>query len=326
MANSYTTFPDSVQTFDIKTDISSSVYSDWIKYNSYISKGEFANAAQLLQSNVELQKCIVDSVYINQMSKTIEEVQNLFLNDVQRYIHETVIDMGEWNAATKYTKYNFVTYPINGVIQTFECLRDDIPIGTLPTNNTYWVPRIIQGEKGEPGLGLSPRGVWNRVSVYYKNDFVAYNNSFWQCLYQNTNSEPTTSNENWLQLIALTEQLFKQFEEFVINKMSDLKNEMSDEVETLGDTMLSTINDSILEHDNIINSENGAHGIRYYNEELQYKSNDTWLTIETSGGGGSYIGTVPPEDKALLWIDTANSGVIKYYDGTSWVVTKAAWG
>jgi hypothetical protein len=95
MANSYTTFPDSVQTFDIKTDISSSVYSDWVKYNSYISKGEFANATQLLQSNTELQKCIVDSVYMNKMSKTVEEIQTLFLNDVQRYIHETITNKGD---------------------------------------------------------------------------------------------------------------------------------------------------------------------------------------------------------------------------------------
>ena len=73
MANSYTTFPDSVQRFDLKTDVSSSVYADWKQFNTYIANGEFANATLLLQSNMELQKCIIDSVYINQISKTVEE-------------------------------------------------------------------------------------------------------------------------------------------------------------------------------------------------------------------------------------------------------------
>ena len=207
MANSYTSFPDSVQTFDIKTDVSSSVYSAWKQFNTYISNGEFANASSLLQSNTELQKCIIDSTYINKMSKTIEEVQDLFLNNIQSYIHETIINKGEWNATTKYVKYNFVTYPVNGIIQTFECLSDATPISTLPTNTTYWIPRVIQGEKGVSGLGLAPRGVWNNIALYLVNDFVAYGNSFWQCLNQNSNSEPSETNTNWLRLIDLNDEL-----------------------------------------------------------------------------------------------------------------------
>lgn len=302
MANSYTTFPDSVQRFDLKTDVSSSVYADWKQLNTYIANGQFANATTLLQANTELQKCIIDSVYINQISKTVEEVQDLFLNDVQVYIHETVVNKGEWNSSTKYTKYNFVTYPINGVMQTFECLRDDTPIATLPTNTTYWIPRVIQGEKGESGLGLVPRGLWHNLSLYLTNDFVAYNNAFWQCLVQNSGSEPSDTNINWLRLVDFSE-IFVQMSE----------------------QMLEEVGLAISEHDVPINTINGAHGIRYYNEELQYKNGETWTTIET-GSGGSYIGTTAPIDTALLWIDTGNGGVMKYHNGTSWVATKAVWG
>lgn len=302
MANSYTTFPDSVQRFDLKTDVSSSVYADWKQFNTYIANGEFANATLLLQSNMELQKCIIDSVYINQISKTVEEVEDLFLNNVQTYIHETVINKGEWSATVKYSKYNFVTYPINGIVQSFECLRDDTPIATLPTNTTYWIPRIIQGEKGESGLGLVPRGLWNEISLYLVSDFVSYNNSFWQCLVQNSNSEPTDTNINWLRLVDFSE-VFAQLSEQVSGEITYAVNT----------------------HDVPINTVNGAHGIRYYNEELQYKSGETWMTIET-GSGGSYIGSTAPDDTALLWIDTGNGGVMKYHNGTSWVATKAVWG
>ena len=313
MANSYTTFPDSVQTFDLKTDVSSSVYSDWVKYNSYISKGEFANATQLLQSNTELQKCIVDGLYINKISKTVEEIQELFLNNIQTYIHETVKTKGEWSSETKYIKYDFVTYPVNGITHTYECLRDDTPIATLPTNETYWIPRVIQGERGSSGLGLAPRGVWSNTALYLVNDFVSHNSGFWQCLNQNSDSEPSFSNTNWLCLVNLGDETSKQ-----------ITQELDNFEEALG----INVNNLINAHDVYINSENGAHGIRYYNEELQYKSEDTWLTIETGGGGsgGSYVGDTAPINTNLLWIDTSNGGVMKYYDGTSWVGTKAVWG
>lgn len=291
MANTYTTFPNSVQTFDLKTDVSSSVYATWKQFNTYIANGEFANATSLLQTNTELQKCIIDSVYINQLSKTVEEIQTLFLNEIQTYIHETIINKGEWNATTKYVKYNFVTYPVNGIIQTFECLRDDTPIATLPTNETYWIPRVIQGEKGNSGLGLTPRGIWNNTALYLVNDFVSHNNSFWQCLNQNNNNEPTNSNTNWLCLVDLSE----------------------------------SITDAIIKHDTLVNTEDGAHGFRYYQSELQYKNGSSWTTIET-GVGGSYVGATAPANTEILWVDTSNGGVLKYYNGTAWVATRSVWG
>ena len=302
MANSYTTFPESVQTFDLRTDVSSSVYTTWKQFNNYIANGEFANATNLLQTNTELQKCIIDSVYINKLSKTVEEIQTLFLNEIQTYIHETIIDKGEWDATTKYVKYNFVTYAVNGVIQTFECVRDDTPIATIPTDETYWIPRVIQGEKGESGLGLTPRGLWSDTALYLVNDFVSYNNSFWQCLNQNNNSEPTNSNRNWLRLIDLSADIIKLSEEVSVD-----------------------IDNAISEHNTQVNTEGGAHGFRYYQNELQYKNGSNWNTIEI-GAGGSYVGTTAPTNTELLWIDTGNSGVLKYYNGTSWVATKAVWG
>jgi len=344
MANAYTTFPDSVQRFDLKTDVSSSVYDDWKQFNTYIANGQFANATNLLQSNTELQKCIIDGVYINQLSKTVEEVQDLFLNNIQSYIHETVQHKGDWNATTKYVKYNFVTYSINGITQTFECLRDDTPIATLPTNTTYWIPRIIQGEKGTPGLGLIPRGIWNSTALYLVNDFVAHNNSFWQCLIQNSNNEPNSSNTSWLQLIDLSVMLNDLSTE-IIDMSTELSSDISDlskvvqdnnttlstNIETVSNnvnTLTGTVNDlstRLTNHDVQVNTENGSHGFRYYQNLLQYKNGTAWTTIQM-GSGGSHVGSTAPSDTKLLWIDTANGGTMKYHNGTSWVTTKAVWG
>lgn len=197
MANSYTTFPDSVQTFDLRTDVSSGVYSAWKQFNTYISNGEFANASSLLQSNSELQKCIIDSVYVNRLSKTVEEIQTIFLNEIQTYIHETVLHKGTWNASTKYTKYNFVNYTIGETVQSYECLRDDTPIGIAPTNTTYWIPRVIKGEQGAPGIGLAPRGTFSETTVYYQYDLVLYNDQLWYAIKDNPNGIPSASSTDW---------------------------------------------------------------------------------------------------------------------------------
>lgn len=203
MANNYTTFPDSVQRFDLKTDVSSGVYSAWRQFNTYITNGQFTNAASLLQSNTELQKCIIDSVYMNTISKTVEEIEDLFLNNIQQYIHETVIHKGEWNAAVKYVKYNFVTHTVGNIVQTYECLRDDTPIGTAPTNTTYWIPRVIRGEKGESGLGLTPRGEWNGFTQYYQYDLVSSNNVLWTANYDNIGYFPNDTSPVWTPVLSM---------------------------------------------------------------------------------------------------------------------------
>ena len=43
------------------------------------------------------------------------------------------------------------------------------------------------------------------------------------------------------------------------------------------------------------------------------------ITIESTASGGSYVGSSAPSDTNLLWLDTSNSGILKYYDGTKWV-------
>jgi hypothetical protein len=229
MANGYTSFPDSVQRFDIKTDVSSSVYSDWKQFNTYVANGQFANATTLLQSNTELQKCIIDGNYINTLSKTVEEVEDLFLNKVQTYIHETVIHKGEWSNKIKYTKYNFVTFKVYGVTQTFECLRDDTPIGVEPTNTIYWVQRTIKGEQGESGTGLTPRGVWSEYTTYYKDDLVVLNNILWVANEENRGHAPHKTSSVWYSILSLNfvlAELKIQDEEIdaIINGSAELKD------------------------------------------------------------------------------------------------------
>lgn len=50
--------------------------------------------------------------------------------------------------------------------------------------------------------------------------------------------------------------------------------------------------------------------------------------LEASSGGGGIIvsDTEPTGDSSMLWIDTGNGGIPKYWNGSAWTAVKAVWG
>lgn len=50
------------------------------------------------------------------------------------------------------------------------------------------------------------------------------------------------------------------------------------------------------------------------------------ITEYVGAQGGLAIQTTPPSNHQVLWIDTANGGIAKYWNGASWVIVKATWG
>ena len=62
-------------------------------------------------------------------------------------------------------------------------------------------------------------------------------------------------------------------------------------------------------------------GLVYFWQQVK-----NYIDIKCGQSGGVYIGDVAPENTNILWVDTSNGGILKYYDGTSWIATKAVWG
>lgn len=61
-----------------------------------------------------------------------------------------------------------------------------------------------------------------------------------------------------------------------------------------------------------IYSESGSHGLRYYNNNLEYYYNDTWNKIAINGSGGN---TTIITDKDIILSSSANNALVKYSNG-----------
>lgn len=71
--------------------------------------------------------------------------------------------------------------------------------------------------------------------------------------------------------LALLEQSMTAFQQSVDDLQANIDN-----------LDLTSINEHLTKQ---LNSEEGAHGFRYYNDELQFNNGSTWITIETGAGG-----------------------------------------
>jgi len=43
------------------------------------------------------------------------------------------------------------------------------------------------------------------------------------------------------------------------------------------------------------------------------------------GKGGTHIGNTAPASTSMLWVDTGNEGVTKYYNGSKWTPIRSTW-
>lgn len=107
-----------------------------------------------------------------------------------------LIDCGEYINDRKYEVFNSVYYTDN---KYYHCIQSP-PVGTLPTNTTYWKELNLIGKKGASSLGIEWRDNWNQFAPYIIKDVVIYDGTLWIAVNANINSIPSDSNPNWLLL------------------------------------------------------------------------------------------------------------------------------
>lgn len=203
---SNTTYPNTVDTFIQFLDIVASD-GDLVKqYQVAIQNGDEATANAVLQQIPAYRQKLLTAQDLNKFIDAITATERFYKTDIVPYTNEKqaewqgIIDqftyLGDYNTETQYKTNNYVSFITNGVEQLYIALSDP-PVGTIPTNTTYWRILSLRGPKGLSGDGLSFAGDWDNATTYIVDDCVSYDNGLWRSISTNTNQTPYEGSAYW---------------------------------------------------------------------------------------------------------------------------------
>ena len=209
-----TNFPEDVDTFVTYMNI---VASDGPLVQQYIdamNAGNQTQANQILLQIPSASQKIIQAADLNKLSQAILAVERFYSTDVEDYITnaqaqwQNTIDqfsyMGVYASGTSYERNNIVEYTLSGLKLLYIAISDP-PVGTPPTNTTYWRVLTVQGQAGESGEGLSYRGEWVSGTNYSVDDAVTYQGALWMAIQPSVNIEPSSANSGYWQLVLSLE-------------------------------------------------------------------------------------------------------------------------
>ena len=202
----FTTFPDDIQSFVTMLNMSVEDGAAVTGYQQAMQAGNNTLARQYYSQITNANQKFIDATKMNTLMDTCVALQKFYKTDIEPYIQsqQTIWGnrinqfnyVGDYSASTLYAVNNFVTYTASGVRNVYICVKVP-PIGTAPTNTTYWRKLSIQGLQGPSGENLSFRYAWDSGEIYYPQDVVVYDNVVWGCLVQNSNQTPQSGSTYW---------------------------------------------------------------------------------------------------------------------------------
>ena len=203
---SNTTYPNTVDTFTQFLDILASD-GDLVKqYQIAMQNGDMATANTILQQIPAYRQKLLTAQDLNKFIDAIVAMERFYKTDIIPYTNEkqvewqTIIDqfayLGVYNSSVQYKTNNYVSFVINGVEQLYIALSNP-PVGTLPTNTTYWRILSLRGPRGYSGDGLSFIGAWDSTTSYIVGDCVNYDNALWWTISPNVNQTPYEGSTYW---------------------------------------------------------------------------------------------------------------------------------
>ena len=204
-----TLFPNQVQTFTTFLDITVSDAKLIQQYQSAMQDGDLATAQEIYAQIPNASQKIINAQKLNTIINTCEALENFYKTDVQPYVEDKqeewqgIIDLfsykGGYNTSTTYYKNNFVTYTSDGVEYVYIAVSNP-PVGTAPTNTTYWRVLSVRGEKGASGSGMAFIGEWSSSVNYSVNNIVTHSNYVWASTQSSTNQEPSDTSSYWVKI------------------------------------------------------------------------------------------------------------------------------
>ena len=212
-----TNFPDSIDTFLNYLNITATDASLIAQYQAAVESGDFTTAQTVLAQIPSYTQKLVKATDLNKIMQSILALERFYKTDVQSYVAQKQTEweaivgdfayMGTYSSATTYAENNVVSYTAGGLTLLYIAI-DNPPVGTTPTNTTYWRVLTIRGQQGPSGTGLSYRQEWSSAQTYNINDAVTYDNVLWGAIEANTNQAPSIGSQYWQAIIQFTSTVY----------------------------------------------------------------------------------------------------------------------
>ena len=205
-------FPDSVDSFPTWLNIVAADGQLIQQYQSALQDGNTTLANQILAQIPQGTQKIIKASDLNLITSAMLAVERFYKDNIADYVSDkqeswlnTINQFsykGAWSSGTAYLQNNIVLYTTSGLQLLFLATATP-PLGTPPTNTSYWRVLTIQGQQGTSGPGLTYMQEWNASTTYNTNDAVTYSGGLWMALQPNTNVEPGTNEEFWKLVIPI---------------------------------------------------------------------------------------------------------------------------
>lgn len=206
----FTTFPDTEQSFVEMIDLTSSDGALMTQYQTAMQNGDFATARTVLAQIPNANNKILDSVKMNTLFDTTIALERFYKTNVEPYIEEKQQEweglvalftanfayIGSYQQGNQYKQNNMVSAinPATGDTNIYIAIKDNsAPLSDIAS----WRVLTIKGLQGLSGEGLTFAGAWNSTTAYNTNDVVTYQNELWSATQPNTNQEPSDTSEYW---------------------------------------------------------------------------------------------------------------------------------
>lgn len=203
----FTNYPGALDNIELKSNITNA--SDALlvsQIQTAIIDGDFITASTILNSNPQLNGKIFNANDYNQLRDCVLALERFYKNDIYNYISQqqagwqAEVDKfnfkGVYSPTTQYSKNNMVNYTITEGTFLYLCTKTP-PIGTAPTNTSYWQMLTLRGERGISGDGLSFTWIWNYAMEYNVNDVVVYENKWWVATQTSRGQIPAQGSLYW---------------------------------------------------------------------------------------------------------------------------------
>lgn len=213
------TFPGAIDNIPQFTNIVLTDVPLITQFQAAVEAGNFQQAAIIFAQIPNANNKLVGAARLNQLIDALIAVEQFYGTDVQPYITEkqaewqAIIDqfsyIAPFSSTTLYRKNNVVSYVLpSGTNFLYICTVDKPPVGTIPTNTTYWRQLTVQGKTGASGGNFSFKYGWNTAATYYINDVVTYNNNWWAATSENVGIEPIEGSTVWTTVLTAEQFLY----------------------------------------------------------------------------------------------------------------------